>query len=212
MSNMMFYGHNQNQNQYNVSYITIFQDPFSLITITNIITDGVSNIVVDWDDGSSDTYVGSSTGEITHNYSVATNREIKITSDGTITAFGSQVLMNVTAIDIKGSTSLGIVVITTNNISSVDLSDNIGLLNINFAKNNISTIDISNNQSLKVVNLNENNLSVTDINNILINLDSFGLSGGTCLLGAQSPLAPPSGAGIIAKNNLISKSWGMVTD
>ena len=57
-----------------------------------------------------------------------------------------------------------------------------------------------------------NTLTEDQINNLLIQLDTNGLSGGSCNTSSQSPAMPPSGAGITAKNNLIAKGWSVITD
>lgn len=57
-----------------------------------------------------------------------------------------------------------------------------------------------------------NHLTVSNVNAILIALDSNGLLNGNLNLGGQTPAAAPSGAGITAKNNLISKGWTVLTD
>ena len=57
-----------------------------------------------------------------------------------------------------------------------------------------------------------NQLSSSEINNYLILLDTNGLSSGTCNTTAQTPPAPPTGGGITAKSNLISRSWVVSTD
>ena len=66
------------------------------------------------------------------------------------------------------------------------------------------------------INLSGNNLSVATINQILIDLDATSGSktsfSGTINLSGQTPAAPPSGAGITAKNNLIANGMTVITD
>lgn len=63
--------------------------------------------------------------------------------------------------------------------------------------------------SIKVI---ENQISVSEINQALIELDTNGQINGTIEFNTQTPSAPPSGLGIIAKANLISKGWTIITD
>lgn len=56
------------------------------------------------------------------------------------------------------------------------------------------------------------NLSVAEVNSILVRLDVNVETGGTVDTIAQTPSAPPSGAGSTAKASLISKSWSVTTD
>lgn len=68
------------------------------------------------------------------------------------------------------------------------------------------------------LNLSSNNLPVSVVNQILIDIDTNATAGRSsfvsCIinLSNQSPLAPPSGAGITAKNNLIAKGISVITD
>jgi len=57
-----------------------------------------------------------------------------------------------------------------------------------------------------------NKLSSTQINKVLNDLVNNGLTGGTVVTINQTPLAPPTGQGIIDKNILISRGWTVQTD
>lgn len=57
-----------------------------------------------------------------------------------------------------------------------------------------------------------NNLNVAAINQLLQDLDTNGLSNGYVNTSNQTPVAAPTGAGITAKNNLITKGWTVITD
>jgi hypothetical protein len=59
---------------------------------------------------------------------------------------------------------------------------------------------------LTVVRLRENSLTTTSVNNILIDLDNNDQLNGNCRLNGGTNAAP-DGAGITAKNNLLSKGW-----
>jgi hypothetical protein len=66
------------------------------------------------------------------------------------------------------------------------------------------------------LNLSGNLLPVNNINSILVDLDNtssgFSFFSGTINLSGQTPPAPPSGAGITAKNNLIANFMTVITD
>ena len=66
------------------------------------------------------------------------------------------------------------------------------------------------------LNLANNLLPVNNINSILIGLDNASagktIFSGTITLSGQTPSAPPSGAGITAKNNLIANGMTVITD
>lgn len=66
------------------------------------------------------------------------------------------------------------------------------------------------------LNLSSNQLSISNINSILVGLDNNSagktIFSGTITLSAQTPPAPPSGAGITAKNNLIANGMTVITD
>lgn len=76
----------------------------------------------------------------------------------------------------------------------------------------ILDLDISNNSQLLYLDLGNNGMTDTAVNSILIALDNFGNSNGTCIVNNQTPAAPPTGSGITAKANLISKGWTVTTD
>ena len=64
---------------------------------------------------------------------------------------------------------------------------------------------------LKRVEIDNNGLTATEINNLLIKLDTNGLSGGY-FKSSGGTNAAPTGAGITAKNNLIAKGWSVTTN
>lgn len=55
-------------------------------------------------------------------------------------------------------------------------------------------------------------LPTADVNFALQHLDGTGITGGTVTLDGQTPAAPPTGAGITAAANLVTKGWTVVTD
>lgn len=68
------------------------------------------------------------------------------------------------------------------------------------------------------LNLPNNNLPVSMVNQILIDMDNASngfttyLAGSLIVLAGQTPPAPPSGAGLTAKTNLIGKGFSVITD
>jgi hypothetical protein len=68
------------------------------------------------------------------------------------------------------------------------------------------------------LNLPNNNLPVSVVNQILIDMDNASngfttyLPGSLIVLASQTPPAPPSGAGLTAKTNLIGKGFSVITD
>lgn len=71
----------------------------------------------------------------------------------------------------------------------------------------VTTIDLSTNVALLNVDVSSTGLNVTQINNMFIALDASGLTGGYVKYTGQ-PL--PTGPGLTAKNNLVSKSWTVI--
>lgn len=123
-----------------------------------------------------------------------------------ITAFDSASLSSYTSLT---SINLGGNQLATFDLSSLPNS----IPNIVLTQNNISSINTSSiPASLTGFFIVNNSISTSDVNSILIRLDSAGLSNGIVDTSSQSPAAPPSGAGITAKNNLIGKGWTVTTD
>ena len=60
--------------------------------------------------------------------------------------------------------------------------------------------------------LYSNELTSDNVNAILEYLDSEGYTNFLIYMHLQTPLAPPSGDGIVAKNNLVARGGGVVTD
>jgi hypothetical protein len=80
----------------------------------------------------------------------------------------------------------------------------------NDAPNVTSISNLRNNPSLFNVNLINCVLSSTLVNNVLIQLDQNNLTDGTLLLAGSN--AAPTGDGLTAKANLISKNWTVFTN
>lgn len=83
---------------------------------------------------------------------------------------------------------------------SVTNSPSITALNLPSTLNNLKRVEVFN-----------NGLTATEINNLLVKLDTNGLSGGY-FKSSGGTNAAPTGAGITAKNNLIAKGWSVTTN
>lgn len=112
---------------------------------------------------------------------------------------------------------------SSSTLSSLILSSNDNFVEFNnvSAFSVLATLDCSANElvslpslpaSMTLFDCSLNNLVSSDINTALIALDGYGLSGGTFVSNSQDFPAPPTGAGITAANNLISKGWTVTTD
>jgi hypothetical protein len=96
-----------------------------------------------------------------------------------------------------------------NDISSIDYSNLQSLEYIANAGSGTTSINIENCNSLLRVYFSNN--SLINVNEILIQLDNNGLLDGQLYLNGGTSVSP-SGAGIIAKDNLIAKGWTVLTN
>jgi hypothetical protein len=78
--------------------------------------------------------------------------------------------------------------------------------------NTLSSLIIDGCTSLISVTVTGQLLSSEGVNDILINLDSFDLEDGYVELTTFDGLAPPTGDGITAAANLVTKGWTVITD
>lgn len=84
-----------------------------------------------------------------------------------------------------------------------------------FQDTRLKTLNISNNPSLKSLWFRNCSLPVADINAMLIALDAETITGSTIpyiQIDSQLPAAAPTGAGLVAKQNLLNKRWTVQTD
>jgi len=58
----------------------------------------------------------------------------------------------------------------------------------------------------------EGTFNQDDINDILVDLDTYATVPGQVITSVNTPLMPPTGRGIIAKQSLINKGWTVTTD
>lgn len=133
--------------------------------------------------------------------------------------------------------NLRVLALDGNSISTIDLSACVLLETCILSSNSLTgAFDISTNYNLQRLTLYNNigitavtgiassasslaqvecalcGLDTSAVNDILVDLDSNGLFSGLLDLIGQSTPAPPSGAGITAKNNLTLKLWAVTTD
>lgn len=104
-----------------------------------------------------------------------------------------------------------------NFVLSNGVSFNITTFESNYQDALYSTIDFitgnaSNFNQATTVNFIGNRLTTAQVNAILVHFNNQGATGKTYILNAQTPLAPPSGAGITAKAALIARGCIVYTD
>lgn len=112
--------------------------------------------------------------------------------------------------------NVGAISLDNNFITSFDISQLIMPTGGQFtiSNNGLTTLVNPSGISANMINFTAqtNSIPTSQINDILIALDTAGLTNGTLLINNQTPAAPPSGVGITAKNNLIGKGWAVLTD
>ncbi len=101
----------------------------------------------------------------------------------------------------------------------VGVFDNIiDAININIYGNDFTTsASLINNNKLTAFTASSNQFDINSINSFLVDLDTSGAPGSTSSaagykLENQSPLAPPSGGGLTAKNNMVGAGLFVTTD
>jgi len=161
-----------------------------------------TNLTIDWGDGTVQTFTGQ-TGTVAymHNYTAVTPFPPSTIKTAVFTIAMANQITSITAtangnIDTFGNVS-GFPALTTFVCASNNISD-FGSLPATITNFNCSI----------------NFLTSAEINAALIALDGFGLLAGTFNSVGQFTTggAPPTGAGITAKNNLIGKGWTVTTD
>ena len=120
-------------------------------------------------------------------------------ASGTLADFNSTAdIPSVTGLVMSG---LGLTSIS--NLSSLP-----NLVNFTASFNALTTVDVSGNNLLQVAQLESNNLTIASVNAILIDLASHSVYSGNLALFSQTPSAPPSGLGIVAKTKLLNSPYG----
>jgi Leucine-rich repeat (LRR) protein len=118
----------------------------------------------------------------------------------------------ITSLDTATNTALKYLYCYDNQLTNLDTATNIELEYLSCNNNQLTSLDIATNIALKYLYCDNNQLATVSVNSILVNLDNFGLVDGYLNTELQDPLAPPTGAGVPAKDNLIGKGWGVTTD
>jgi hypothetical protein len=116
---------------------------------------------------------------------------------------------NLTSLTLSNNIALEELRCYTNSISNLDLSDAIELNTLSCQVNNITDLDFSSNTKLTFIECFSNQLDNLVNSQILIDLDSHGLSNGyfrSSIFGGGSLTA----AGQTAKSNLLSKGWTII--
>ncbi len=165
---------------------------------------------VDWGDGTVQSFnaIGN------HSYAIPGIYTVNIIVDvpANVTRINND-SDNITSVSgLNNMPALNYLQININNLSALDVSGNPAMATVVAFSNSLTAFDISSNPNIITLNLFGSQLPVSDINNILINLDSFGLLNGFVRLDGQTPAAPPSGAGAVAKTSLQGKGWTVITD
>jgi hypothetical protein len=178
-------------------------EPVSFSIRTQYATD---SLVVDWGDGSRDVY--STTVDVAPGFNATVTHSYAIPGDYTISASSP------TDASLFSINTIGLLV--NNKILSIEFTP-IGksvLTDIQLPDNLLSSIDISNCVNLSNIDLTNNVLTINAINTILVDLVNNGFNGGTAALDAQTPAAPPSGAGATAYTTLTTppRSWTISVD
>ena len=113
---------------------------------------------------------------------------------------------NISTLDVSLLTNLTYLNYSTNNIGTLDVTMLVNLTDLNCSNNNASALDVSTLTSLIYLSCNNNQLDAATNSQLLIDLDSHGLSNGYfngSIFGGGSLTA----AGQTAKTNLLSKGW-----
>ena len=190
------------------TYIT--QSPSPSITIQRALNGG--RVKVYWGDGTENNYP-SGLFVVTHNYSVQAVHNIVIESEFSLLELTIQE-QSLTHVDVSQNPNLVTLTLIGNSLTSLNISNNTLLEGLLVGHNQLTSIippaSINNMTFLNVIN---NKLPVSAINQLLILADnSTAALPNLFSSNSQTPSAPPSGAGITAKNSLIAKGWSVSTD
>lgn len=98
-----------------------------------------------------------------------------------------------------------------NALTTVDISNLSNLATIYFFGNNLTSINFQNSLAIYQFYLRENAFPESEVNRILIAVDDADVLNGYLDLSFGTS-ASPSGAGVTAKNNLVSKGWTVQTN
>jgi len=170
----------------------------------------LTNVTINWGDGNIETVevspveFSSNQFQFSHTYNSNGNYNIKFS--------------NASELRFIFNNDLGNPQIITNKFTSFKINKLTKLQSIALYSTSLTSLDISGLNQLYNLIILKSNLSTDSVNNILETFNSFGTYGntqsqtGSIYLNDQDPLAPPSGNGITAKNELLSRSWDVQTD
>jgi hypothetical protein len=191
---------------------------------------GVFNMVVDWGDNSMTRYTGLDYYGPTHRYETFGEFIVRISvSDCTkITSFlfNGGTTQNPTppyfnrVTNFEGfenfSGLLQIIIsqgIITNFNPTVSLPQSLKTLSIGYCPLSSYVFSLPLPTGINTIALNNDGLNTNSVNNWLVYFDSFLPTNNSGVIQiTQLGVAPPTGAGITAKNNLIARGWSVTTD
>ena len=102
---------------------------------------------------------------------------------------------------------------TYSGLTSIYMLDGIpAVIQLQLSHAELTALDITGCTNLQFVFAQYNKLTSSIVNGILQRLSVGGLSNGIVDVHAQSPSAAPSGAGLTARTNLVSRGWTVTTD
>jgi len=202
-------------------------------TFAGIYVDFAGDLLVDWGDGVTETLTG--TGIKNHTYSSAGLYVVKARNKNISTVFTQSNSFDIHTIDILPASLVLFQSSQTGNLLSINATGAINCTDFyaeynplieqfdTLALQKATTVSFAgcvkltdfNPRGLVACNnlvLSECALSVIQVNEILQALDDYGIAGGTIIIQNQTPLAAPTGTGITAKNNLLTKGWTVQTD
>jgi len=163
------------------------------------------DVIVDWGDETvENSTILAGTTEISHKYNSNKSYTIKISNGINLNGIGN--------ISEDGATD------QINKITSVNIIKLKNLIAVFFYDTSLKSLDLSGLSNIRYLGCVKANLSTEAVNNILITVNNFNTNasvGGepaSVVLQNQVPPAPPSGAGITAKEALISRNWNVMTD
>lgn len=152
------------------------------------------NLHFAYDDGTSEDVFITGAGvytNVVHFFATAGVHKVKISGD-------------------KGE--IGEIRTNNDNVITLDFPDDMSPRNVTAEDNQLSSFSLPDTFVLMMVlKMKGNNLNDVSVNNALIHFDNNGLLSGYIDLSAGTN-APPTGAGLAAKNNLIGKGWTVITN
>lgn len=114
------------------------------------------------------------------------------------------------ALDVTNNSQLYSLSVSNNNLDELDIAQNLYLTTIIADNNLLRELEINDNESIIELRLQGNRLSSSNIDNILISLDTYGLSNGHLDYSNQIPVSNPTLASLSAYNNLVAKGWTII--